>query len=246
MYAGVCRSKAYKGEKRAKFLARQTHISVNEKGLDTVDGLQAIPQLQVLYAFDNQIEQLEMHGGSFLTHLYLQRNRINGIGDLSSMKRLSKLYLDGNQILSLAPLVTLGNSLVELHLSSQLLPEGEVIDLDPDVLSSFHHLEVLSLANNGLTHVAPLAVIPSLTVIDLSRNLLEAEAVAPLVSATPRLRELDLRGNPVSSSRQAMDTIIVTCRSLEILSGRELTPHERTYLDNLHRRGARQLSLGVA
>jgi len=54
-----------------------------------------------------------------------------------------------------------------------------------------------------------------------------------------RLSELDLRDNPVSGSRQALDVLIVSCEALQMLNGRILTQAERVYLTQLRLRGAR-------
>lgn len=144
---------------------------------------------------------------------------------------------------SLAPLAPLAASLVELHASSQQLPEGQPLDLSPETLASMERLRVLAVANNNLTSTAPLAGLRTLEKVDLSKNGLEAlSAVAPLLAASPIL-ELDLRGNPITDSRQALDAVIVAGRGIAVLNGRELTAAERPYLEQLHRRGARSLEM---
>lgn len=83
----------------------------------------------------------------------------------------------------------------------------------------------------------------SLETVDLSKNeLTSLQSIAPLLTAAP-LREVDLRGNPMSDSRQAMDSVIVAAKGIRLLNGRELTVSERPYLEQLHLRGARQFSL---
>jgi Leucine-rich repeat (LRR) protein len=52
----------------------------------------------VLYLYDNRIERIEgLESCSHLTHLYLQNNEISVIPDLSHLRELSKLYLEGKQ-----------------------------------------------------------------------------------------------------------------------------------------------------
>ena len=239
----VIQQKMRSNENQAKFLGRQTHLHLNGKGLATIEGLGCCPALKVLYLFENAIEVFEGLHTTQLTHLYLQHNRIVHVGDVSHLRRLEKLYLDGNCLRSLAPLAPLAGSLVELHASSQHLPAGEALDLSPDTLASMVLLRVLALANNNLTTTAPLAGLRSLEQVDLSKNGIDAlSAVTPLLAASHVL-ELDLRGNPVTDSRQALDAVIVAGRSITTLNGRELTAAERPYLEQLHRRGARSLEM---
>jgi Leucine-rich repeat (LRR) protein len=228
-------------EPAAKAIGRQTHIHLNGKRLtSSVMPAGAYPLLKVLYLFDNEIEQLEGLGSlSQLTHLYAQNNLIASIGgDVGQLGRLRKLYVSNNRLASLAPLAPL-YGLEELHAASQKLDEGEAFDPAGEVLASMLGLRVLDLANNGLENAAALAQCASLTSCNLSRNPLGSlDAVAPLLAAAP-LGELDLRGCPVSDARQSLDAMIVACPPLSKLNGRELTPAEKQYLDQLHRRGKR-------
>ena len=76
--------------------------------------------------------------------------------------------------------------------------------------------------------------------VDLSKNQLSSlQDMAALISAAP-LRELDLRANEVSESRQELDSIIVASPTIQLINGRDLMKSERPYLQQLHRLGARQ------
>lgn len=192
-------------EKPAKFLGRLTHLHLNGKQLT---GLSFTPSslaaINTLYLYDNNLTSF--HGlGSLaqLRHLYLQNNSISSVdaADLSGLTRLKKLYLNGNCLGSLAPLAPLVN-LVELHANNQRLPSGQLFDVAPHVLESMRSLRVLALANNGLTSTDGLALCQSLETVDLAKNHLDSlSAVTPLLSASP-LKELDIRGNAISDSRQ--------------------------------------------
>lgn len=61
-----------------------------------------------------------------------------------------------------------------------------------------------------------------------------------MLSGCGALHELDLRDNPISAVRQMLDAVIVGGSGLQVLNGRTLTASERPYLEQLHRRGARQ------
>ena len=66
--------------------------------------------------------------------------------------------------------------------------------------------------------------------------------MAPLLNASP-LKELDLRGNQISDSRQHLDAIIVSCPTITVVNGRELTQSERPYLQQLMRLGKRRIEM---
>ena len=99
---------------------------------------------------------------------------------------------------------------------------------------------MLVLANNGIHDASPLGFLPSIETLDLSRNRLEGlDSVQSMLTGAARLRELDLRGNPISSgagARQAFDVIVVTGRQLELLNAREIRPEDRPFLTQLQQR----------
>ena len=205
-------------EKPSKYLARITHLHLNGKSLtQSAISPGTCPALKTLYLFDNEkIDRLEGLGHlSELRHLYMQQCSICSVGsDLSGLTRLTKLYLNGNALPSIAPLAPL-TGLIELHLNSQRLPEGEALEVRRDVLESMRGLRVLALANNGLTSADALAGCSSIETLDLAKNKLDSlGAVVPILNASP-LKELDLRGNALSDSRQHLDAIIVSSPTRE-------------------------------
>ena len=125
------KSKPYGKENLARFLARQSHLHLNGKGLDKIDAtiMLSCPKLKVLYLFDNAIERVHFgSAGNCLTHLYLQHNHISSFGEVHGLRSLQKLYLDNNRLSSLSSLAALAPSLVELHVSSQRPEDGAPLD----------------------------------------------------------------------------------------------------------------------
>jgi len=239
----VCKQRPRPGESKEAFLARQTHLSLNNQRVKAIENLHLCPLLQVCYLFDNSIETLtNVASLSHLTHLYLQNNQISRVEDLSALRRLTKLYLNGNALSSLAPFGCLGATLQELHVCSQQSSSGQPLNLAPPVLPQLRCLRVIALANNGLSDASPLAALTKLEKVDLAKNHLpDVQSLKALLEGAPRLQELDLRDNPISASRQMLDAVIVHGSSLETLNARELIASERQYLAQLHRRGARNL-----
>ena len=101
-------------------------------------------------------------------------------------------------------------------------------------------LRVFAAANNGLTEVLAIAELRGLQTLDISKNGIESVAsVVPIFSSALGITELDMRDNPLSANRQALDAVIVSCRDLHDLNGRTVTQSERLYLEQLRRRGTR-------
>jgi protein phosphatase 1 regulatory subunit 42 len=233
---GRSQQKRAADEKQQK--ARQTHLRLERRGIRNVaPHLQAFPSLQVLYLFDNKINTLDgLYLVPLLTHLYVQHNQLAAI-DLSPLRKLQKLYLDGNLFSSLESLDSLGDasSLIELHASNQETMENQPLHLTPEALVRLSSLQVISLSGNRLSDVAPLAGLPSLTKVDLSRNnLAEFQAIAPLLEHARGIVELNLAGNPLTASRRAMELAIMSAPSLRMINGRELLPTERVFLQQMH------------
>ena len=106
-----------KGEPLDKLLKRLTHLNLQDSNVTIVvrrvwclrvcwmplshphphphplqDGLDAVPNLKVLYLYDNRIEAITgLHSVSKLTHLYLQNNKLSSVDGLQSLVNLSKL-----------------------------------------------------------------------------------------------------------------------------------------------------------
>ena len=84
--------------------------------------------------------------------------------------------------------------------------------------AQLRELRVLAIANNRLTDVSPLAALTKLERVDLAKNLLpDVQSLKALLDGAPRLEEIDLRDNPISSSRQMLDAVIVHGTSLQTL-----------------------------
>lgn len=89
-------------------------------------------------------------------------------------------------------------------------------------------------------------VLPSLTRLDLAQNnISDFESIAPVLENALGLAELNIVGNPIAASRQAMDLAVVTACSLVIINGRELLSTERACLLKIHERPKLHSSAGV-
>ncbi|XP_039610098.1 protein phosphatase 1 regulatory subunit 42 isoform X2 [Polypterus senegalus] len=189
--------------------------------------------LTVLYLYDNQIKQIcNLSFASNLTHLYLQNNSITQIENLSSLPKLSKLYLGGNCITVVEGLEKL--ELCELHIESQRLPLGEKLLFDPRTLHSLStYLSVLNISNNAIDEITELAVLQNLTQFYAANNKLQDVKELELVfSKWTKLQKLDLSGNPVCHKPKYRDRLIMICKSLDVLDGKEINETFRQFLTN--------------
>ena len=100
----VCGSRPYKGEGMDHFLARITHLHLQERGLMKLGALGSgcCPMASHVYTYDNKLETLEgLSACGYLTHLYVQNNLLRSVAELCTLKRLQKLYVSNKHPSSL-------------------------------------------------------------------------------------------------------------------------------------------------
>ncbi|XP_076462542.1 protein phosphatase 1 regulatory subunit 42-like isoform X2 [Babylonia areolata] len=230
-------TKKKKEESAQSFAKRLTHLYLESKGITEVsDDLALCRNLVVLYLYDNQLTEVPcLNFNCSLTHLYLQNNSIIKITNLSALTKLSKLYLGGNCITVVEGLEKL-EQLQELHVEHQHLPPGEQLLFDPRCLQALSgHLEVLNVSGNNLESLSDLRDLRSLTQLFAADNQLnDMRDLSQLLATWTRLWRLELVGNPLCHKPKYKDRIIVMCRKLGMLDGKEITDTARQFLRNWH------------
>ena len=128
--------------------------------------------------------------------LFLQNNRISRIENISNLYLLTTLNLSHNQI--------------------------ELIEN----ISNLHHLHTLDVAHNKLKeagHIEQLRLSNSISVLDLSNNLLDDPQILIVLSEMPNLKVLTLTGNPIiNKTAEYRRNMILLCPGPDLL-GR--SPH---------------------
>ncbi|XP_034718330.1 protein phosphatase 1 regulatory subunit 42 isoform X1 [Etheostoma cragini] len=216
------------------YLKTLTHLHFFSKSIEDIGDLSMCRNLTVLYLYDNQITHICNLGfASNLTHLYMQNNNITQIENLSNLQRLSKLYLGGNMIAVVEGLETLCE-LKELHLESQRLAPGEKLLFDPmTLLSLAESLCVLNINNNNIDDIRDLTALKGLQKFSAADNQLHnVEELEDVFSHWHQLLDVDLGGNPVCKKPKCRDRLIIVCKSLEVLNGREIKELNRQFLIN--------------
>ncbi|KAL8572246.1 hypothetical protein ACOMHN_022483 [Nucella lapillus] len=230
-------TKKKKEESAQNFVKRLTHLYLENKSItDVSEDMAMCRNLVVLYLYDNQLTEVPcLNFNCNLTHLYLQNNHITKITNLSALTKLSKLYLGGNCLTVVEGLEQL-EQLQELHVENQHLPPGEQLLFDPRSLQALSgHLEVLNVSGNNLESLSDLHDLRGLTQLFAADNqLTDMQELSLLLAAWSRLWRLDLVGNPLCHKPKYKDRIIVMCRKLEMLDGKEITDTARQFLRNWH------------
>lgn len=135
-----------------------------------------------------------------LRNLSLVTNRIVNIEAIGALKELRSLNLTSNRIVDLSPLQNLPSDvLTDLTLSENTgLGAGTTVNA---ALSHFTALTRLTLANAGISSLAPVAAMNSLTYLSVGRNQIDdAGLQAGNLSAKTNLTTLYLRNNMITEA----------------------------------------------
>lgn len=217
-----------------EYLKTLTHLHFSNNNIEDIGDLSVCRNLTVLYLYDNHITNIcNLSFAYNLTHLYMQNNNVAKIDNLSNLKKLCKLYLGGNRIAVVEGLEQL-TELKELHLENQRLAPGEKLLLDPMTLRALAgSLCVLNINNNNIDELRDLAVLNELQHFSAADNKLHnMEELENVLSHWPHLVQMDLSGNPVCKTPKYRDCLIIVCKKLVILDGRDIKELTRHFLIN--------------
>ncbi|XP_012886300.1 PREDICTED: nyctalopin [Dipodomys ordii] len=113
-----------------------------------------LPALRELTAFDNLFRRVPgaLRGLANLTHVYLERSRIEAVASssLQGLRLLRSLSLQGNRVRAVHA-GAFGDCGILEHL---LLNDNLLAELPPDAFRGLHRLRTLNLGGNALGHVA--------------------------------------------------------------------------------------------
>jgi Leucine-rich repeat (LRR) protein len=185
-------------------------IDACERGMESLEGLQHLENLNVLSIYSNQISDLSplenlinIHSLAFydnqvsdlsplenLTNIYyliLDDNQVSDLSPLSNLTNLKSLYFSDNQVSDLSPLSNLAN------LESLYFSENQVSDLSP--LSNLTNLESLGFDKNQVSDLSPLSNLTNLKWLYFFEN--QVSDLSPLSNLT-NLKWLYFSENQVS------------------------------------------------
>ncbi|WP_448523986.1 leucine-rich repeat domain-containing protein [Pseudothermotoga sp.] len=152
-------------------MARLTNLSVRNKSIQNLSGLECAINLK---------------------ELRLNNNQISDLCPLSTLTNLKWLYMDNNQISDILPLANLFN----LHTLS--LSNNRISDIQP--LSNLTNMEWLDLSNNQIGDISPLASLTNLKWLILNNNQISDISALVNNAGLGKGEMVELRDNPLDLS----------------------------------------------
>lgn len=218
-----------------EILSKLTHLHLQSQFIDEIEPITDCHSVSVIYLQNNYLKRIHgIENFPRLTHLYLQRNQISKIENLQNSKFLKKIYLGHNAISVIEGLQFLPN-LSELHIENQKLPLGETLYFDPRSIDSLARtLKFLNISDNNIRSLRCLSGLLVLETLIANNNQLDdLNDVADTLMMLPKLKKLNLLGNPVKNDRKYWDVIICSSKLLNELDGKEIQENSRVFVENL-------------
>lgn len=221
------------------YLARVTHLHLQNKNIRRIQGLELCTNLKVLYLYDNQIDIIQgLEHATILQYLYLHNNKIKDVPMLE-MPSLKKLYLDENE-LSVVMGLNVCENLEELHVASQRLPSYTSLQFDPDTMQAIcRTLQVLEISNNAISNLNQFSMLFNLRKMLCKDNAVMDLAEVECIVSLPRIEECNFIGNPCCLLLKYRDiTIGSSSDTLVKLDEVEIPSHQHVGITGLmeHRR----------
>jgi dynein assembly factor 1 len=204
-------NKLLKSDFRMYYLAKELNekLYLHFKGFHCIENLQDFNGLKALYLESNAIEQIEgLEALTDLRCLYLQENCIKQIKGLETLSLLGTLNLDNNYIEAIPSL----EANVNLH--TLLLQRNRI-------------------GVNGVSDLIGLLSLPNLSVLDLSKNKIDDEAVVSEVfEKMPSLSVLHFSGNSACKKIPTYrKTMTVRLPNLKYLDYRPIFEEDRRFAE---------------
>ena len=249
---GICNQKKSRHESMDHFLRRVTHLNLNSKKYTKIQGLDILPNLKVLYLYDNAIQNTEFlkPSESTLTHLYLGGNSLKTLENIPQTK-LTKLFVDRNQIDIVNGLNSAFN-LLELHIANQqfIQPTHSLMFDHMTVHAISGSLKVLNVAGNNIDDLGSICRLYNLEKINATKNnIQDMKQLQLLFASCQYIQEADFRGNPIVVStpknKYRDQLVLASSQELKLLDGSQITPFLRMNVQRLKMHKQKMISSTV-
>ena len=217
-----------KGEKVEDALRTITHLHMYELGLKHFEDLSHFTSAMCVYAYDNQLEDLNgIECLDNLQELQAQNNKIAEIPMLQPFS-LRKLDLRHNLIKCIKGLDH-QIDLQELYLSGQ---SAGPVELPPDCLAPCADtLDKLEMAECGISHLSALYPLTRLRFLNLANNnITDFKEIEDLFAHLQNLESVNFSGNPVTSLPRYREKTIILGQFHELDEKEVLDTQRETYL----------------
>ncbi len=202
------------GKLTPEVLATVTELNASNKGISSLQGLEACTNLQSLHLSLNRVRNLSpLQSLPHLQNLDLSDNRIGSVQPLAGLVELEYLLLEGNDIHDIRWLSQF-HKLRMLHLNEN--PIGDI-----SALKELRDLHELMLTNCRVTSLAPLATLDRLRTLVLAENPIED--IAPL-SKLVQLKSLNLCSTKLNELEKLSKLVGLTSLIVENNSIRDVAP----------------------
>lgn len=130
-------------------------LNVSGYGIDSLEGIEALTNLQTLWIENNNITDLTpLSGLTSLTKLSFERNSVTNLEALRNLTNLKDLFMSQNRIVDLEPIGGL------INLESLQLDGNEIVSLEPiqELIKLIH----LNISGNRITDISALSKLTNL------------------------------------------------------------------------------------
>lgn len=230
----------FRNETKDAFLRRLTHLQLQNQRFGAFDKLQAVPSVQVIYAYENRITSLTgLENLRSLQQLFMQNNLVKSLSGLEALPHLRKLHLGHNQIRHIDSLESC-RKLEELRVSYQHVGTRHGVEIPmtfcpKSIAAIAPTLRVLEVAGNRLPNLLPLVSLTALQELDARDNFIaKVLDFRELLENALSLTRVELAGNPFATNERKYRAIVVLCcEHIEQIDEKEVSSSERTFVRKL-------------
>ncbi|GAQ89769.1 hypothetical protein KFL_005600050 [Klebsormidium nitens] len=193
-------------------------LNLTHNSLTSLDGLQSLTSLNVLNVSHNTLSSLDavtsLHS---LNALIASDNELSSLPSLAHLSRLNTLVVSSNLLPSLGTALAACSSLLKLSLS-----HNDVTSLK-GALRGCPALQELRFAHNSAKALpSDLAALSSLRIVDAGHNAVSKWRGVALLAELPRLRQLNLMGNPLTAHPDYRTKVLELAPGVSVLDGRRV------------------------